>query len=147
MAIANSPCLNGRSLRHISVRVLALRLAAVLPFQKSLAVLVKLKLGDDHLRWTDANLHSLTIRLVARDALDMDDPLLAVHLRDLSLAVVVVTARDLHLVILANRHRANVVLVPKLLRQRGRHEDAPLAGGGLEVRLAALPAGGRHVLV
>merc|ERR1719310_480769 len=136
-----------RSLRHVSVRVLALRLAAVLPLKKRLAVLVELELRDDHLRWADANLHRLAVRLVASDALDVDNPLLAVDLRNLPLTVVVMAARDLNLVILANRHSAHVVLVPELLRQRGGHQDAPLTGRRLEVRLAGLTAGGRHVRV
>ena len=36
-------------------------------------------------------------------------PLLAVHLRDLALPVVVVPADDLHLIVLADRHAADVV--------------------------------------
>merc|ERR1719235_517388 len=100
---------------HVPLLVLALRLAAVLALQEGLAVLVELQLGDDDFRRTDANLHGLSVRLVARHTLNVNDPLLAVDSRDLSLTVMVVAASDLHLVVLANRNGTHVVLLAKLL--------------------------------
>merc|ERR1719463_514541 len=88
---------------HVTLLVLPLRLAAVLALEEGLAVLVELQLRDDALRRTDADLHGLAVRLVARHPLDVNNPLLAVDRGDLALAVVVVATGDLHLVILADR--------------------------------------------
>ena len=51
-----------------------------------------------------------TVGLLALDALDVNHPLLAVHLRDLALAVLVAAALDDDLVTLADWHRADLVM-------------------------------------
>merc|ERR1711908_200329 len=72
--------------RDLLLRELALALVGlgllVLALKDGLAVLVKLQLGDDALRGVDADLHGRAARLLAGDALDVDDPLLAVALDD-----------------------------------------------------------------
>ena len=44
-----------------------------------------------------------TVRLITLDAIDVDDPLLAVHLGNLALPALVLPPDDANLVILANR--------------------------------------------
>ena len=80
-----------------------------------------------------------TRSLLARDPLNVDDPLLAVALHNLALAPVVVSPHHLDLVVLAHRHRAHVVLVAELRRESRAHDLAPDGGGRGEVRLARLP--------
>ena len=85
-----------------------------------LAVLVELELGDDNLGGVDTNVDGGAVHLLAGDALDVDDPLLAVHLDDLALATLVVTPHDSHLVVLADRNRANLMV----RRERGEEVSA-----------------------
>ena len=63
----------------------------------------------------DGDGYGLPVGLVPRDALHMDAELLAVHLSDLSLTVMVVSPDDDHLVVAADRHCPHVVLVAELL--------------------------------
>merc|ERR1719265_1666462 len=130
-----------RSVLDILVRVLSLLRATVLVLQESLAVLVQLDLGNHDLGRVDGNRDSLAVGLVTRHALDVDAPLLAVDLDYLPLAIVVVSAHDEHLVVLADRQRAHGVLGAQILGQRGTHEFPADVGGCLEVCLAALPTG------
>merc|ERR1712118_554363 len=73
----------------VLLRVLALGSGAlgllVLALQDGLAILVKLQLGDDALGRVDAHLNRRAASLLAGDALDVDDPLLAVALDHLAL--------------------------------------------------------------
>ena len=78
--------------------------------------------------------------LLAGDALDVDDVLLAVHGGDLAIAVLESAAHDLHLIVLADGQRAHVVLLLELLGQGGRHYLATKSGVSLEVLLASLAA-------
>ena len=58
-----------------------------------------------------------TVGLLPLDALDVDAELLPVALHDLAdLLSLVVAAHHLHLVVLADRHRAHAVLLTKVLR-------------------------------
>merc|ERR1719313_2945536 len=98
-----------------------------------------------HLGRADADVDGLAVGLVAAHALDVDDPLLAVDLRDLALPVVVVAADDRDLVVLTDRQRPHVVLGAELLRERRRHELLALHRRGREVGLALLAARGRDV--
>ena len=91
-----------------------------LALKEGLAVLVDLELGDDDLGGVDANVDGGAVHLLAGDALDVDDPLLAVHLDDLALATLVVTPHDSHLVVLADRNRANLMV----RRERGEEVSA-----------------------
>jgi hypothetical protein len=114
-----------------------------LAVEESLTVLVELQLGDDHFGGVDAHVHGGAVHLLAGDPLDVDDPAAAVHLHHLPLTALVGAAHDLHLVVLADRDGAHVVLVAELRRQPGGHENAADGGRGREVRLAALPARAR----
>ena len=71
----------------------------------------------------------------------MDDPLAAVHLDDLALAALIGPTHDLHLVVLAHRHRSDVVLGAEVGGERRAHQHAAHAGRRGEVSLAVLPAG------
>lgn len=133
--------------------------------QDGLAVLVELQLGDDDVGGVDAQRDGLAGDLLAGDTLDVDHVLETVHGGDLALLVLVGAADDLDLVILADGDAADlfgrarsarvvaersvesklqtyVVLLTELLAERGAHDVATNAGGGLEVRLARLAAGG-----
>ena len=73
--------------------------------------------------WPDGDIRchrDRTASLVTSDTLDVDDPLLAVHLDDLALATLVVTPHDSHLVVLADRNRANLMV----RRERGEEVSA-----------------------
>lgn len=63
----------------------ALLLAALLALQQRLAVLVHLELVDYHLGSVDTHVHGGAVDLVASHPLDVDYPLLAVHLEYLAL--------------------------------------------------------------
>ena len=65
-------------------------------------VFVKLDGGDHHIAWVDTDGCCRAVRLVPLDTVDMDDPLLAVHLCDLALPTLVFAPDDPDLVILAN---------------------------------------------
>lgn len=95
------------------------------------------------------------------DAVDVDDPFLAVDLGDLALAPLELAAHNPHLVVFADRYRArlrsgvsvqptrnsrtHVVLLTQLLGQRGRHDLAPYGRRRREMRLAALAPRRRDV--
>lgn len=81
-----------------------------LAVEQRLAVLVDPELGDDHLRWVDADVDRGTVDLLSGDTLDMDDPLSAIHLDNLAFATLVGPAHHLDLVVLAHRHGSGVVL-------------------------------------
>lgn len=91
----------------------------------------------------DAHVDGGAVHLLAGDPLDVDDPAAAVDLHHLALAALVGAAHNLHLVVLADRDGAHVVLVAELRRERRGHEHAADGGRGREVRLTALPAGAR----
>lgn len=66
-------------------------------------VLVQLDGGDDNFAGMDANGNRCTIRLVPLYAIDVDDPLLAVHLRNLPFATLVFPSHNPHFIVLTNR--------------------------------------------
>ena len=69
----------------------------------SLPVLVQLDRRDNDVAWVNANGSCGTIRLVTLDAVDVDDPLLTVHLGHLALTTLVLAPDNPDLVVLANR--------------------------------------------
>jgi len=115
--------------------------ALSLALQKSLAVLVELQLGDDHLRRVDTHIDGRPVNLLPGDPLDVDDPLLAVALDDLALATLVGPTDHLDLVVLANRDRSNVVLVSEVAGEWGAHYDSADTRRRREVGLPAFPPG------
>ncbi|KAG5455692.1 MAG: hypothetical protein BJ554DRAFT_4802, partial [Olpidium bornovanus] len=86
-----------------------------------------------------------TVDLLASEAVYVDDPLLAVHLDDTSLPPFRRASDNEDLIVFTDRHGADVILGPKLLREGGAHDFAPQAGGGREMSLAALAARGADV--
>ena len=84
--------------------------------------------------------------LFSLDPFDVDDELLPVALDNLAdLLSLVLTADDLNLVVLANGHGLDAVLLPQLLVEGGGHKLPPDVGGSLKMPLAVLPPGGAHV--
>lgn len=65
-------------------------------------VLVQLDGRNNDVAGVDADGDSRTVRLVALNPVNVDDPLLAVHLRDLALPTLVLAPNDPDLVVLAN---------------------------------------------
>jgi len=106
--------------------------------QDALAVLVELQLGDDDVAGVDAEGNAGTGSLVTGDALDVDDIFETVDRGHLALLVLVGTADDRNLIILADGDAANVVLLTELLAERGAHDVAADARRSTEVRLARL---------
>merc|ERR1719331_857037 len=115
----------------------------VLALEDGATVLVQLELGDHHVRRVDAHVHGGTVGLLTGDTLDVDDVLLAIHLDDLALATTVDAADHEHLVVLADRHGLDVVLLGELLVEVSAHDLPPDAGRSSEVRLTRLTAGCR----
>lgn len=111
---------------------------SVLAGEEGLAVFVEVELGDDHVRGLDADHLGLASLVLAGGALNVDDPLAAVHAGDLALDLAEATGDDADLVVLADRDGTDVVLVSELLRQRGAHADSALHRVGLEKVLASL---------
>ena len=92
--------------------VLVRRHGAVLALEDRVAVLVQLQLVDHNVGRVDADKRGGAVGLLAGDAVNVEDPPAAVDRHHLALAALEVTTDNLHLVILAHRHRAHVVLQP-----------------------------------
>lgn len=123
-----------------------------------LTVLVELELGDDHVGGVDAERDGLAGGLLTGDALDVDHVLEAVDRGDLALLLLVEATDDHDLVVLADGDASDlgtsancceldadiayVVLLAKLLAERGAHDVAADAGRSTEVLLARLAPGG-----
>lgn len=86
-----------------------LRLLTRLAGDDLLAVISEVELGDDNVGRVDAEGNGGTVGLLAVDALDVDDPLLAVDLGDLALSALLRTTDDQDLVILANGERSDLL--------------------------------------
>lgn len=111
---------------------------------EGISVLVSVELGDNDVGRVDSNLNSLSVGLLARDLLDVDDVLGARDEGDLSLLGVVLSDADEDLVVLADGHGTDTELGTQILREGRAHTDAALAGGSVEVSLALLSAGRRN---
>jgi len=129
---------------NITLRELALILLRfpILPIEDSLPVLVHLNLGDNTVAGVDANLDRHLIGLLAGDTLNVDDVFLPVAGEHLPLALVL-AAHDAHLIVLAHRQRAHLVLLAQVGAERRGHDHASHRGRGGKVRLAALSPRGR----
>lgn len=112
--------------------------SAVLAVQDGLAILVNLQLGDNNVRGLDAEVNGLAVSLILGEASNVDDVAPTVNGGDLALTVLVGPADNEHLVILADGHRAHIVLVLQLLGEVGGH-DFPAHAGGLPVTPTAIP--------
>lgn len=65
-------------------------------------VVVELQSGNNNLAGVDANGDGGAVRLVTLNTVDVDHPLLAVHLGDLALTTLVLAPHDPDLIILAD---------------------------------------------
>lgn len=92
----------------------SLGLLPVLPVEDSTAILVQLDGGDNNVGRVDADGGACTVRLIPLHTVDVDDPLLAVHLDDLALSTLELSSDNADLVIFADRERAGVVLGTEL---------------------------------
>lgn len=95
---------------HLNILGLLLALGAVLAGKESLVVLVELEVGDDNVGGVDSDGDGGSGSLLAVNALNVDDPLLAVDLDNLALASLVGSANDLDLVVLADGDRASLLV-------------------------------------
>ncbi|GAO51632.1 hypothetical protein G7K_5728-t1 [Saitoella complicata NRRL Y-17804] len=108
-------------------------------------VLVQLQRSNDNLGGVKTNRGRSTVDLLTDDTLDLNDPLAAVDGGDLALLALLGTTDNEDLVVLADGHGADTVLLTELLGEGSRHEGAADGGGSGEVGLAALAAGGGDV--
>ena len=88
---------------HVLLRVLSSSHMSSLALQKVLSVLVELQIGDLDLGGINADLRRGSVHLLTGDSLDVDDPLLSVNLRHLSLLALVGATSHLHLIALDDR--------------------------------------------
>lgn len=79
------------------------QMSAQLWKRPNVPVLVQLDARDNDVAGVDANWDGGTIRLVAVDTVDVDDPLLTVHLGHLAHSSLVLAPNDPNLVVLSNR--------------------------------------------
>ena len=89
-----------------------LSLAAAI--DESISVLVGVELGDDNVGRVDSNLNSLSIDLLARDLLDVDDVLGAGDQSDLSFLGLMGSVTDQDLVVLADGGRTDTELLAQV---------------------------------
>lgn len=66
-------------------------------------VLVELDVDDDNLGGVDTNRHCCAVRFIALYTVNVNDPFLAVHLRNLSFSAFVFPAHNSDLVVLTDR--------------------------------------------
>jgi hypothetical protein len=65
-------------------------------------ILVQLDGGDNNIAGVDANGGASAVRLVSLDTVDMDNPLLAVHLQNLALTALELSSNNSDLVVFAD---------------------------------------------
>lgn len=71
-------------------------------------VLVQLDGGNNDIAWVDSNGGGCTVRLVALYPVYVDDPLLTIHLGDLSLPTLVLPSNNSNLVVFTNGQRSGL---------------------------------------
>jgi len=91
----------------IDNNILSLRrprcLGAILPIKYGPSVLVQLDVDNNNVAGMNADGHARTVRLVPLDTVDMNDPLLPVHLRNLAIAPLVFPSDNSYFIILPDR--------------------------------------------
>lgn len=109
---------------HVNLNALAFPptriLLAVLPLQNCAAVGIEFDVRDNDVAGVDSDGGRCAVRLVALDTLNVNHPLLAVHLCDLALPALVLSAHDADFVVLADGERAGLdtVAFEQLSRER-----------------------------
>lgn len=93
----------------------------------------------------NAHVDSCAISLLALHPFNVDDVFLSIHLDYLAnLLTFVVSSNHLDLVVLADGHGADVVLLSQLLGEWRRHDFPAHVGGGIEMTFAVFAAVGGH---
>ena len=96
-----------------------------LALQKVLSVLVELQIGDLDLRGVNADLGRGSVHLLTGDSLDVDDPLLSVDLRHLSLLALEGATSHLHLIALDHRDGVDLDMTHKAESSRCTYPSEP----------------------
>ncbi len=120
---------------------------AVLAFEDLLAHGGDLQLEEFDVGGVDADVDGVTLGVFDVNLVDVDDPLEAVDLGDLTFLTLELAAEDLNFVILADGEGLDVVLGAEFLAEAGGHEDTADVARGLEVSAAELAAGDGAVLL
>ena len=97
---------------HVLLSVLAS--LGSLALEEVLSVLVELKVHNLDLGGIQTQLAGRTVNLLLGDSLNVDDPLLSVHLGDLSLSTLVSTTDNLHLISLDHGDGVHLELIERL---------------------------------
>merc|ERR1711991_446669 len=92
--------------------------------QNGLTILIQLQLGDNDITGVNSDLNRLPIVSLPLNLFHMNHKSSSVHRRNLGTALsrLLRSSDNLHLVILANRHRTSSVLPSQFLGQRGRQQ-------------------------
>ena len=106
-----------------------------------------LELGDHDVGGVDGDVDGLLLGVFAGSLVDVDAPLEAVALGDLTFGTLELAAEDLNFVVLADGHGADGVLGAEFAGEARAHEDAADVARSLEVSTAELSAGDGAVVL
>ena len=101
---------------------------SLLTLEEGLAVLVKLKAGDNAVAGVDGELSLLSVGLFLHDFLNVNASAAAVNGLDFAFAALEGASHDLNLVTFADGDGADFVLGFKIFRQVARHHNSANAG-------------------
>lgn len=107
----------------------------------------ELELGDEDVGGVDGDVDGLLLGVFAGGLVNVDAPLEAVALGDLTFDTLELAAEDLDFVFLADGHGADGVGGAEFLREAGAHEDTADVARSLEVSAAELSAGDGAVVL
>ena len=96
-----------------------------LALQKVLSVLVELQIGDLDLGGINADLRRGSVHLLTGDSLDVDDPLLSVDLRHLSLLALEGATSHLHLIALHDGDGVDLGMTARAKSSRCTYPSEP----------------------
>ena len=125
----------------------ALLARAVLTFEDLLAHAGGLELEDLNVGGVDADVDGVALGVFNVDLVDVDAPLEAVALGDLTFNTLELATEDLDFVFLADGHGADGVLGAEFAGEARAHEDTADVARSLEVSTAELTAGDGAVLL
>lgn len=81
-----------------------------------------MKLGDNKIRWVDADWDCGALNLFARDTLNVDDKLFAIDGCDFALSALEFSARNEHFIVFPDGHGSNQILLAQLLGESRAHQ-------------------------
>ena len=110
---------------HVLLRVLSSSHMSSLALQEVLSVLVELQIGDLDLGGVNADLGGGSVHLITGDSLDVDDPLLSVNLRHLSLLALEGAASHLHLIALDHGNGVDLEMIKRDESSRCTYPSEP----------------------